>query len=895
MSGVDPAPGAVAGGASVSMDAWMDTKENVQPLREGRDATTLATVASPEAGSRTRRRQLAAQRAEYERQLAVEQSKGAAGDVMDVWRRYIHWAQQSFPTDAASSEVLALVARCTRELADSPVAADDKRYLAVWIRYADLRGNDGAADVFRYLEAHAIGQRHAMYYEALSAWHELNGRIPDAKRAYQAGLAARAVPLDRLQRHYREFIKRCGRNPHRSAPSASSAPSGAPAADDAGGGRAALGVLSTTSAAAEVGSTRLPARNADGTLCRAGIAQSSVSSGGGVRRGGSAGDAATTVHIFSENANPEEPLMSLAAKRPRSDVAGGTAVAGAATAATVAVAAVEDVRKENALRATEWTTAGFGPKTPSSALRKRGFEALGRATPSVRSFQSPWTPRERSANASVSIFVDKEFDDRRNSLGEPIMYDRAQLDRDGEELQFEEARALFAERVAAEREKQQQQAAQAMAQENESAPPAAVAAAPAETEAKAAPVSIFAQGGTATAAGMPFAIFTDDNLAPAATETTAPVPPSVSISSGVGEKENEACHPLPVPSNEEKQQQQEELQQPQEQEPQTEQEAEEKQEEKQEATPSLDNPIPEDVLALSPFCEEFKAGVARACGARDWCAYLQLCFASPARTGNIPPPCVAAHIAATDAAAAEAAGTLLADVLAAHHAGGKKIEEVLAVYYATELLLCLHVCATAGVVHGALTPAALVLRYGPDEEEWPAWEPALAAAAHGSTWAARGLTLRGFGPAASVDATRVRTPTACAGRALPCGLDAVLPARAHLLWAADALAAAAVLHAVVADGAPLSVVVRDGGRVALAKGVRRTWRSHALWTELFDTLLNWQDAAEGAGGADSARPPYRELGAKFEAFLAADPKRAKSLAMLLLRQQIMQHDGSASD
>ena len=188
-----------------------------------------------------------------------------------------------------------------------------------------------------------------------------------------------------------------------------------------------------------------------------------------------------------------------------------------------------------------------------------------------------------------------------------------------------------------------------------------------------------------------------------------------------------------------------------------------------------------------------------------------------------------------------------------------------------------------------------MLRYGPDEEEWPAWEPALAAAAHGSTWAARGLTLRGFGPAASVDATRVRTPTACAGRALPCGLDAVLPARAHLLWAADALAAAAVLHAVVADGAPLSVVVRDGGRVALAKGVRRTWRSHALWTELFDTLLNWQDAAEGAGGADSARPPYRELGAKFEAFLAADPKRAKSLAMLLLRQQIMQHDGSASD
>ena len=869
--GTSGTTGGATSGASVSMDAWMDTKENVQPLREGRDATTLATVASPEAGPRARRRQLAAQRAEYERQLAVEQSKGAAGDVMDVWRRYIHWAQQSFPTDAAASEVLALVARCTRELADSPAAADDKRYLAVWIRYADLRGNDGAADVFRYLEAHAIGQRHAMYYEALSAWHELNGRIPDAKRAYQAGITARAVPLDRLQRHYREFIKRCGRNPHRSAPPAAPA---APLPDD-GSGRAALGVLSTASAAAEVGSTRLPARNADGTLCRAGITQinSGINNTNGTKR-----SEGSVVQIFSENANPDEPLMALAAKRPRSDEDGGSG------AGVNAVPTVDDVRKENAMRATEWTTAGFGPKTPSSLLRKRGFEALGRVTPAVRSFQSPWTPRERSTNASVSIFVDKEFDQRRNSLGEPIMYDRAQLDRDGEELQFEEARAIFAEKVAA-LARQQQENAQENAQENECSPPPATAAAQ-------QPSSIFAQGcgvttgtGTATATeGMPFTIFTDEDLTHTpATEKPASLPLHIPRSSNNDDKENGACQ-LPAPSTEEEEQKEEEMQ-PAEQEA---QQSETQEAQQEQPTPSLDKPIPEEILALSPFSEEFKAGVARVRGARDWCDYLQLCF-SPARISDLPRECVAARIATTEAAAASVVGTPLSDVLAAHRASGKKIEEVLAVYYATEVLQCLRLCAAAGVVHGALAPTSLVLRYGPDEEEWPAWEPAAAACAHGSTWAARGLTLRGFSAAASVDTTLVRADQ-CAGRALPPALVEIqLPPRAQLLWAVDALGAAAVLHAVVADGAPLAVVSRDGGRVALARGVRRTWRSHALWTELFDTLLNWADT-------DPAQPPpFRELGAKFETFLAADPKRAKSLTMLLLRQQIMQNDGSASE
>jgi len=98
------------------------------------------------------------------------------------------------------------------------------------------------------------------------------------------------------------------------------------------------------------------------------------------------------------------------------------------------------------MQPTQWSTAGFGPKTPSSAM-KRGFEGLGRRTPSSRTSRSPWTSEGKSA--SISIFVDKEFDERRNAAGEPIKYYSELLDDNGEELQFEEARLRFARKAEA--------------------------------------------------------------------------------------------------------------------------------------------------------------------------------------------------------------------------------------------------------------------------------------------------------------------------------------------------------------------------------------------------------------------------------------------------------------
>ena len=287
---------------------------------------------------------------------------------------------------------------------------------------------------------------------------------------------------------------------------------------------------------------------------------------------------------------------------------------------------------------------------------------------------------------------------------------------------------------------------------------------------------------------------------------------------------------------------------------------------------------------MSPFSREFKEGVDKARAGGSWCAYIQSCFAGE-RTAALPRASVQARVAAVPAA--EPAGcSSLEDLLATYKRRSKKVEEVLAVYYAIEVLECLRICSTAAVVHGRVSPAAFLLRYGTEEEEWPAWEPAAVACQHGSSWTTRGLTLVGFSDDATVDASFVQ-PEQCVGRPLPPGLDAVCKPE-RVLWAADSLGAADVLHRVVFEGAPLQAKEDSKGRVAPAKSVRRTWRSHALWAELFDTLLNWRDTEQ------LQRPPYAELLAKFEGFLSADAKRVKSLAMLLLRQQIMQQESDGS-
>jgi len=497
----------------------------------------------------------------------------------------------------------------------------------------------------------------------------------------------------------------------------------------------------------------------------------------------------------------------------------------------------------------------------------------------VKSYQSPWASEKKSANTSVSIFVDKEFDDRRNSYHEPIMYSRELLNDNGEELQFEESRLRFAMKAEAIVKKAERQSSDLPEEkEEESKVPEQNAAevrlntTPSEPPSDAESVHIGESDKENDCPALP-----PENLPPVFDHLKEdPISDSETVRHSIDRTKHmnvfeiikgpgAVIQDFGTDSSSEK---------PAVSEPQQIENIVSTIEPLNET--NVPTAIPDDVLALSPFSKEFKDGVVKARAVSNWCQFIQSRF-SGEHMANIPSASIEARISMAE----QPSESSLSSILNKYTSRGKKVDEVLAVYYAIEILECMNICTTASVVHGSITSDSFTLRYGKDEEEWPEWEPSSSACEHNSSWTTRGLTLSGFNDTTAVDASFVH-PEQCAHRELPSSLSMISNPE-QLLWAVDSLSVAAVLHQVVFDGASLAVKTDNKGRLCPSKAVRHTWASRNLWCELFDTLLNWRDDATDP---IHIKPPYAELCKKFESFLSGEQKRLRALKMQLLRQQM---------
>jgi len=99
--------------------------------------------------------------------------------------------------------VLPLLERCTRELQEIPRYKDDVRYLRVWVKYADCCKEPH--DIFKFLQANDIGQKHTLFYEAYAAFLEIRGAFKQANEVYDRGVLMRAEPRDRLKQKLAQF------------------------------------------------------------------------------------------------------------------------------------------------------------------------------------------------------------------------------------------------------------------------------------------------------------------------------------------------------------------------------------------------------------------------------------------------------------------------------------------------------------------------------------------------------------------------------------------------------------------------------------------------------------------------------------------------------------------
>lgn len=107
---------------------WENSKENVMPLKRGRNVLELnkALRAQDSFQEKVRLEQ-------HAKQLEKELKEYTGGDPLSLWLQYIRWIEAKMPEDTRKK--FAVLEKCTRVLKEDPRYKNDLRYIRVWIQY----------------------------------------------------------------------------------------------------------------------------------------------------------------------------------------------------------------------------------------------------------------------------------------------------------------------------------------------------------------------------------------------------------------------------------------------------------------------------------------------------------------------------------------------------------------------------------------------------------------------------------------------------------------------------------------------------------------------------------------------------------------------------------------
>uniref|UniRef100_A0A8C5ITD5 Mitotic checkpoint serine/threonine-protein kinase BUB1 beta n=1 Tax=Junco hyemalis TaxID=40217 RepID=A0A8C5ITD5_JUNHY len=182
---------------------WELSKENVQPLRQGRVMSSLQEALSQQDSSSHTALQLKKQ--EFEAEIRFY----SGDDPLDVWERYIKWIEQAFPGGGKDGNLTALLERAVQALHGQQRYYRDPRYLNLWLKFGDCCNEP--LDLYSYLWSQEIGTTLAALYITWAEALEARGSFRKADLIFQQGLQRKAEPLDKLQAHHKQFQARVSR------------------------------------------------------------------------------------------------------------------------------------------------------------------------------------------------------------------------------------------------------------------------------------------------------------------------------------------------------------------------------------------------------------------------------------------------------------------------------------------------------------------------------------------------------------------------------------------------------------------------------------------------------------------------------------------------------------
>lgn len=180
---------------------WELFKENVKPIKRGRNVTLLNQALKSHSDSQLKKSLLHTRRRLIE---AIDEYKG--DDPLHPWLECIKWVQEAFPPGGGCSGLVVIYEQCVRTFWHEDRYKNDLRYLKVWLEYAENCAD--AEVIYNFLEANKIGQAHSIFFISYALHMESKNKIRTANEVFNRGMSRDAQPIEKLKAAYKKFLAR---------------------------------------------------------------------------------------------------------------------------------------------------------------------------------------------------------------------------------------------------------------------------------------------------------------------------------------------------------------------------------------------------------------------------------------------------------------------------------------------------------------------------------------------------------------------------------------------------------------------------------------------------------------------------------------------------------------
>jgi len=168
--------------ATGSPAEWELSKENIQPLKQGRKASKLSNILQPRDEETTKL--LQEERQNFETELRAY----SGPDPLDPWYRYIAWVEQEYPKGGKEGNVHELIQKCIKKFKDEKYVQNDARFLEIWLKYASISAQP--LEVYDFMYKQGVCSQQAGLYEAWAWQLERASSYKKAEGVFVKGINA---------------------------------------------------------------------------------------------------------------------------------------------------------------------------------------------------------------------------------------------------------------------------------------------------------------------------------------------------------------------------------------------------------------------------------------------------------------------------------------------------------------------------------------------------------------------------------------------------------------------------------------------------------------------------------------------------------------------------------